>query len=43
VRAADRIVEHRERHGRFDSVDDLGAVEGFDPHRVARLAPRAIV
>jgi len=41
VRAANRIVEHRERHGRFHAVDDLEAVEGFDRHRVARLAPRA--
>ena len=43
VRAANRIAEHRARHGRFKSVDDLEAVEGFDPHRVARLAPRATV
>lgn len=43
VRAANRIAEHRARHGRFESVDDLEAVEGFDQHRVARLAPRATV
>ena len=43
VRAASRIAEHRARHGRFKSVDDLETVEGFDQHRVARLAPRAIV
>jgi competence protein ComEA len=43
VRAAQRIVAHRERHGEFRSVADLEAVEGFDAHRVARLAPRATV
>lgn len=43
VRAANRIVAHRERHGRFQSIDDLQAVEGFDSHRVARLAAQATV
>lgn len=43
VRAAQRIVTHRERHGPFRSVGDLETVEGFDAHRVARLAPRATV
>jgi competence protein ComEA len=43
VRAAQRIVAHRERHGTFRSVADLEAVEGFDAHRVARLASRATV
>lgn len=43
VRAAERIVAHREREGGFSSVDDLTAVEGFDQHRVSRLAPRATV
>lgn len=43
VRAAQRIVAHRERNGDFRSVEDLSAVEGFDQHRVSRLAPRATV
>jgi competence protein ComEA len=43
VRAAERIVAHRERHGPFASVADLAAVEGFDQHRISRLAPRAKV
>lgn len=43
VRAAERIVAHRERHGPFSSVRALEAVEGFDEHRVSRLAPRAKV
>lgn len=43
IRAAERIVAHRERHGDFASVEDLTAVEGFDQHRVSRLAPRATV
>lgn len=43
VRAAERIVAHRDRHGGFASVSELEAVEGFDTHRVSRLAPRATV
>ena len=43
VRAAERIAAHRERHGPFASVADLAAVEGFDQHRISRLAPRAKV
>ncbi len=43
VRAAERIVAHRERHGSFVTVSDLTAVEGFDEHRVSRLGPRATV
>ncbi len=43
VRAAERIVAHRERNGNFVMVSDLTAVEGFDEHRVSRLAPRATV
>lgn len=41
VRAAERIVAHRDQHGPFGSVAALEAVEGFDQHRVGRLAPRA--
>lgn len=43
VRAAERIVAHREQHGAFASVGDLEAVEGFDHHRVVRLADSAKV
>lgn len=43
VRAAERIVAHRHRHGPFPSLDALETVEGFDHHRVARLARRATV
>jgi DNA uptake protein ComE-like DNA-binding protein len=43
VRAAERIVAHRDQHGPFPSLDALEAVEGFDQHRVARLARRATV
>ena len=43
VRAAERIVAHRDRHGPFPSLDALEAVEGFDHHRVGRLARRATV
>lgn len=43
IRAAQRIVAHRESNGPFASVEDLTAVEGFDQHRVSRLAPRATV
>jgi competence protein ComEA len=41
VRAAERIAAHRERYGPFDSLAGLSAVEGFDEHRVSRLAQRA--
>jgi competence protein ComEA len=43
VRAAERIAAHRERHGPFPSLAALGDVEGFDEHRVSRLAERATV
>ena len=35
--AAKRIVEHREEHGPFGSVDELVEVEGFERSRVAQL------
>jgi DNA uptake protein ComE-like DNA-binding protein len=37
--AAGRIVAHRDEFGRFASVADLSRVEGFDPERVATVAP----
>ena len=38
---AARIVETRERHGAFSSVDDLARVRGLTPARRARLAELA--
>lgn len=43
LRAAERIVAHRDQHGPFATVGDLEAVEGFDSHRIARLADSATV
>ena len=37
-RAAERIVAYREANGPFDSVEDVGKVEGFHAERVRRLA-----
>jgi competence protein ComEA len=34
---AQRIVEWRSTHGRFDSVDQLQDVDGIGPTRFARL------
>lgn len=34
-----RIVEHRETHGPFHSVDDLDAVKGIGPKTLDRLRP----
>lgn len=34
---AQRIVEHRDRHGPFRSIDDLDAVSGIGPARVEQL------
>jgi competence ComEA-like helix-hairpin-helix protein len=36
--AASRLVEYREAHGPFASLDDLRAVEGFHSERIQRLA-----
>lgn len=36
---ADRIVEHRQRSGRFRSVEDLSTVSGIGPAALARIAP----
>lgn len=41
-RAAQRIVDHRDEYGAFDSVDGLAAVEGFDAERIAALRTRAV-
>lgn len=40
---AERIVEWREREGPFQSVDDLGKVEGIGPALLAKLAPLVTV
>jgi competence protein ComEA len=34
-----RVVEHRQRHGPFRSVDDLSQVTGFGPKTLERLRP----
>lgn len=36
---AARIVEHRRRHGRFGSVEELRAVRGVGPRMLERLRP----
>ncbi len=36
---AGRILEYRERHGPFRSLDDLLKVKGIGPKTVARIAP----
>ncbi len=36
---ARRIVEHRDRHGRFRAVDELLSVPGIGPRLVDRLRP----
>lgn len=40
---ANRIVEWREHEGPFQSVDDLGKVEGIGPALLAKLAPLVTV
>jgi competence protein ComEA len=40
---AGRIVEWREREGPFQSIDDLGKVEGIGPALLAKLAPLVTV
>ncbi len=40
---AERIVEHRERAGRFASVDQLREVDGIGESRYDDLAPRVVV
>ncbi|TWU45767.1 ComE operon protein 1 [Novipirellula aureliae] len=35
---AERIVEDREHHGRFDSVDDLKRVPGIGPKKLVAIA-----
>jgi competence ComEA-like helix-hairpin-helix protein len=41
--AAERIVAHRESNGRFSSLREIEAVEGFDTGRVLRFSSRATV
>ncbi|MGQ9550536.1 MAG: helix-hairpin-helix domain-containing protein [Roseiflexus sp.] len=40
---ANRIIEWREREGPFQSVEDLGKVEGIGPALLAKLAPLVTV
>ena len=37
---AARILEHRQRHGPFHSVDELRAVRGVGPRLLEKLRPR---
>lgn len=39
---ARRIVEHRERHGRFHRVEELRAVRGIGPRLLERLRPHLV-
>jgi competence protein ComEA len=34
---AERIVAHRARHGRFETLDELAAVRGIGPRLIERL------
>lgn len=40
---ATRILKHRERHGRFDRVDELQQVPGIDPETYTKLQPHIYV
>ena len=40
---AERIVEERERGGRFATVDELARVRGIGPRTLARLRPLLVV
>jgi competence protein ComEA len=42
-RAAERIIDWREEYGDFESLEDLGQVEGFGPDRIRRLTGHAEV
>ena len=42
-RAAERIIDWREEYGDFESLQDLGQVEGFTPDRIRRLFGHAEV
>ncbi|MCE9626800.1 MAG: helix-hairpin-helix domain-containing protein [Candidatus Eisenbacteria bacterium] len=39
---AQRIVEHRQRHGPFRRIDELLAVPGIGPRLLERLRPRLL-
>ena len=41
-KTAARIVEDRERRGRFRTAKDLGRVKGIGPKTLARLLPRIV-
>lgn len=38
---AERIVEHRESNGPFETLDDLDDVFGIGPHTVLAVSPHA--
>jgi len=39
---AERIVGHRQRHGRYRRLEDLLAVRGIGPRLLERLAPHVV-
>jgi competence protein ComEA len=40
---AQRILEHRDEHGPFQSVDDLDTVKGIGPKTLEKLRPLLFV
>jgi diguanylate cyclase (GGDEF)-like protein len=40
---AQRIVDWRERHGRFSSIDELHEVSGIGPSKYADIAPLVVL
>jgi competence protein ComEA len=40
---AKRIVQYREKHGAFKSIQAMSAVKGIGPHRVKRIEKLAVV
>jgi len=42
-KTAQRIIEYRETHGRFGSVDELDGVKGIGPKKLAKIRPLVTV
>jgi competence protein ComEA len=40
---AQRIIEYRQTHGRFQSVDELLEVRGIGPKRLENMRPYVVV
>ncbi|MCL4130290.1 UNVERIFIED_CONTAM: hypothetical protein GTU68_010256 [Idotea baltica] len=43
TKTAQAIIEYRETHGNFKSVDDLVLVSGIGEQKLTKLAPHIIV